>query len=773
MELFPFQIEAATQIADRFQTYSQDALTITRNRVVPFYQNLSSITGSGKTVILADAIEQIRSRLPIEPIVLWLSKGRVVVWQTYANLSAGKYSALLGGYQVKPLLECKASDVEDSNQGLLLVATVGKFNQKDEDQGDRKIFKVSLDVAEQSLWDLLKTRQDSKGRRRPFIVVYDEGHNLSDQQTKLLLGRDPDALIVASATMRIPDALTNTIERLKTDKSWGDQDFVTSVSSAKVVESGLVKRHIMLGGYVTPMEDAISDLLSTMRKAQGEAKKLGLPFRPKAIYVSNTNTVDNVPTREDIARPFQERMARPILIWRYLVEHGKVDPSEIAVYCDLKFDSKLPPPPTFNLFAGGDTDYDCFMAGKFRHIIFNLGLQEGWDDPECCFAYIDKEMGSPDQVTQIVGRVLRQPGAQHYPSSLLNTASFYIRTDERGVIEDIIADVGNKLTKESPEITLSISKSYAGKAKPLLEPKKEYTIPMVSVNSAAAKTPISEIIRLLPNYQSDSEDTIGKGGRIQVLQTIGKGNGGSSKEEWVEVPHSNRVTARWVFLREIQRRHRKAAHLCDIELPKFDVMIEYNSPASEVMKNTAEKIADAYAENSIIIQNGLDDPYRVGPILVNPKAILKFQHSIHEGYSDLNDLEREFASALDKIKKPWCRNPSQGGFEIPLLDRGNTKNFRPDFFVWVDSKRIVAIDPKGDHLITEDSSRKLFHIDVVGGGPRLVIRLITEGEWHTANGQPGKLGGTSGYTVWSLKNGKTHATYCRSIQKTVEACLQG
>src|ERR1039458_10433283 len=104
-------------------------------------------------------------------------------------------------------------------------------------------------------------------------------------------------------------------------------------------------------------------------------------------------------------------MARPILIWRHLVEHGKVNPAEIAVYCDLKFDAKLPAPPTFNLFAGGDTDYDRFISGNFKHIIFNLSLQEGWDDPECSFAYIDKEMGSPDPVTQIVGRVLRQPGA--------------------------------------------------------------------------------------------------------------------------------------------------------------------------------------------------------------------------------------------------------------------------------------------------------------------------------------------------------------------------
>src|SRR6267143_4070996 len=120
MELLPFQIDASTQIAERFVKYLEDPLLVTHSKIVPFYQNLSSITGSGKTLILADAVEQIRSRLPIEPIVLWLSKGRVVVWQTFANLSTGKYAELLGGYQVKPLLDCKAADVEDSKRGLLL-----------------------------------------------------------------------------------------------------------------------------------------------------------------------------------------------------------------------------------------------------------------------------------------------------------------------------------------------------------------------------------------------------------------------------------------------------------------------------------------------------------------------------------------------------------------------------------------------------------------------------------------------------------------------------
>ena len=267
MDLLPFQAEASAQIADRFSEYMTDPLTVRRTQVVPFYQNLSSITGSGKTLILADAVEAIRSRLPVEPIVLWLSKGKVVVWQTFANLSAGKYANLIGGFAVKPLHDCRPGDVEDVSRGLLLVATVGKFTQRDKEEGDRKIFRVQFDVADQSVWDLLKARRDTARRRRPLIVVYDEGHNLSNLQTQLLMELEPDALIAASATMRIPEALAGTIERLRRDKHWSDGDFVTAVRSSTVVESGLVKKHIMLGGYVTPMEIAVSDLLSEMKEA--------------------------------------------------------------------------------------------------------------------------------------------------------------------------------------------------------------------------------------------------------------------------------------------------------------------------------------------------------------------------------------------------------------------------------------------------------------------------------------------------------------------------
>ena len=764
MELFRFQVNAATEIAEKFAKYAEDPLFITRTRTRPFYQNLNSITGSGKTLILADAIAQIRSHLPAEPIILWLSKGKVVVWQTYTNLTSGKYAEMVSGFTVKPLMECRPSDIENPSSGLILVATVGRFNQRDKEEGDRKIYQLALDFADVSLWEILKKRHNSASKKRPFIVVYDEGHNLSSQQTELLLELEPDALIAASATMRIPEALADIISRLRHDKKWQDGDFVTAVKSSDVVESGLVKQQILLGGYVTPMEIAVDEMLDNMRRVESAATQLGLPFKPKAIYVSNTNVVPGGNT-DSIHVPFEHRHARPILIWRHLVEACGVDPKTIAVYCNLKFDSKFPPPPNFNLFSGGDSDYDNFIAGNYQHIIFNLTLQEGWDDPACYFAYIDKDMGSKEQVTQVVGRVLRQPQAQHYPDPSLNTAHFYIRTDEKSVFEDVLREVRSKIGAEAPEINLTVFTGGTGGTEKLATPpRKVRQLPEVSIDALHAKKPIRNILALLQDYRNDGINTVGKGGRIQILQTVGVQ--GKEREEWVEVEHSNRVTARWVFTREIQKTYYKAVNLCDIEDVKFDALVEYNSTAAEHIREAARKVVAAFIEHSSVIHN-FANPIEIPAVPVDPNHIVKFTFALHEGYSGLNSLEAEFAIALDKTQRVWFRNPSRGLFEIPLLTAGGNKNFNPDFVVWVD-KEIVAIDTKGDHLIVQDAGRKLFHIKKIGTGPDLVIRLVTRGTWNDRIEKTDNVG----FTVWLLRNGKAHPLHADDVSTAVQLCLR-
>jgi len=107
--------------------------------------------------------------------------------------------------------------------------------------------------------------------------------------------------------------------------------------------------------------------------------------------------------------------------------------------------------------------------------------------------------------------------------------------------------------------------------------------------------------------------------------------------------------------------------------------------------------------------------------------------------------------------------------EIPLLDKGGTKNFYPDFVIW-SGNDVYAIDTKGDHLIKEDSSRKLFFIATEGSkiGTGLFIRLITEGRWN----QNIMKEGQEGLTVWINKQGKIHPLHVKNTADAVQAALR-
>ena len=113
-----------------------------------------------------------------------------------------------------------------------------------------------------------------------------------------------------------------------------------------------------------------------------------------------------------------------------------------------------------------------------------------------------------------------------------------------------------------------------------------------------------------------------------------------------------------------------------------------------------------------------ENPYSVGSILVNPNKAKPYSNALHDSY-DLNPLEEKFAAAIDATGLDWCRNPVNGGFSIPLLDKGDTRRFFPDFLVWKDGV-IFALDPKGDNLITKDAGRKLLNIQDEKGNRKVL-----------------------------------------------------
>ena len=205
------------------------------------------------------------------------------------------------------------------------------------------------------------------------------------------------------------------------------------------------------------------------------------------------------------------------------------------------------------------------------------------------------------------------------------------------------------------------------------------------------------------DFRDGGANTVGQGSRMQILQEIGAG--GSPVYEWIEVEHSNRAMARSIFRRELQRLYagglRRAGgpiNLVDIELPKFDALVEMSSPAAQHIRQTAGEVVSAFIEHSRILQNDDDAPYSVGPIAIDPASAVSFTNALHSKYSGLNCFELDIARALDRTQRVWCRNPESSGYFIPLLDRGSTATYWPDFLVWID-RTVVVIDTKGKHLL--------------------------------------------------------------------------
>src|SRR5947209_8639814 len=92
-----FQTRAARQIAARYARHAAE------RPAAPFFQALALVTVAGKTVVLGDAVSLIAEAMPVAPLVLWLSRGRVLAQNTYNALRpGGRHGALLPG-EVRPL----------------------------------------------------------------------------------------------------------------------------------------------------------------------------------------------------------------------------------------------------------------------------------------------------------------------------------------------------------------------------------------------------------------------------------------------------------------------------------------------------------------------------------------------------------------------------------------------------------------------------------------------------------------------------------------------
>ncbi len=787
LELKTFQTIAAQSIANRYSFFANHAFRPRKGtKPRPFFQALSALTGAGKTPILAEAVALLCVQFEQQPIIFWMSKAKSVVAQTYANFSSGgKYSEIVDGFTVINMGQLTPALISDGSTPLLVLATTGLFNNKDQAAGALNIYKQDQDqFGDSSPWQRLIERA-SGDARRPLLVVYDEGHNLSEQQTDILAELEPDAYLLASATLRLPETFSKSVIQhiqLWVDDADGDTDvfhalsavdahgqpnaqlfITTAVDSQAVVKAQLVKRAIQFDGTTAAMETCLDELMTRMDVLREEITVRGLSFKPKAIYVCKTNIADDG-EKDDHGKPFDQREAPPIRIWRYLVESKGIDPKTIAIYANLSFLDKSKP-DVVNLFSKGENDFDEFTAGDYQHIIFNQALQEGWDDPACYLAYIDKSMGSNVQVEQIIGRVLRQYGAQHYDNPLLNSAHFFLRVDKKTVFEESISAVKLKLQQEGAPF--EIIANYGGAAGGAIDihPKDiDANLCIVHANGEAACERIAEIVTEFTTFVEGSVDTVAQAHAATALIELDNPNDDGIHTQWIATGTTNPVRLRWFTTTAVRSRTKRALGVMNLDHKKFDVRAQVQSNAHKAAEKLGAEIAGAYFEMTELVYES-HQPFIFGTMRV-PKSAETFTNGLYERYSGFNKPELPFAYALDKAGYVWHRNPSNGGFHIPLLTEGDTASFFPDFIVWKGDK-VFCLDTKGAHLLSDAVARKLFDIHE-DGKIKLQVRFICEGKQSELRGKVLK----GGFTVWKMKSGSPTPVYVDDLDKAVKECLK-
>jgi len=88
-----------------------------------------------------------RLHMDLQPIVFWMSKAKSVVGQTYNNfVDGGKYSEIVDGFTVLRAGELEPNIVSDGSQGLIVLATTGLFNNKEQSDGKLNIYKKDQDL---------------------------------------------------------------------------------------------------------------------------------------------------------------------------------------------------------------------------------------------------------------------------------------------------------------------------------------------------------------------------------------------------------------------------------------------------------------------------------------------------------------------------------------------------------------------------------------------------------------------------------------------------
>jgi type III restriction enzyme len=374
-------------------------------------------TGGGKTWLAAKSVARVNTHLLRceYSVILWLVPSKPIRDQTLKALKDRHhpYHAALreaGPITVLDLEEAKSvTRATLDTSTTIIVATRQAFQVEEEEC--RKVYQSSgalmhhFNNLSPSQRDALLSDGEGPERttpyslanvlrlRRPFVIV-DEAHN-----SRTELAFDMLARLRPSGVME----LTATPDLIRTPSN-----VLHSMSAAELKAEEMIKLPIVLEtepNWQQCLADAIArrDTLQTLAEAE---------HRAGAAYLRPIALIQAQPRRAGVETLDVERVRDELI-----VHHG-IPTNEIVIATGEE-----------KGLERVDAEYKLGLsdpACPVKFVITQKALAEGWD---CPFAYIlvsMAELKSATAVEQLLGRVLRQPGASHRKARDLNQSYAFV-----------------------------------------------------------------------------------------------------------------------------------------------------------------------------------------------------------------------------------------------------------------------------------------------------------------------------------------------------------
>jgi len=418
-------------------------------------------TGGGKTWLAAKTVQLANTHLLRceHSVILWLVPSKPIREQTLRALRDRLHPYHTALREAGPITVMDLDEAKSVTRATLdtsttiIVATRQAFQVENEES--RKVYQSSgalmhhFDNLSPAQRDGLLSEGEGTERttpcslanvlrlRRPFVVV-DEAHNSRTELAFDMLARfRPSGVMELTATPDLERTPSNVLH---------------SVSAAELKAEEMIKLPVVLEtepNWQQCLADAIGRR-DALHKLADEERRAG------ADYLRPIVLIQSEPRRAGVETLDYEKVRQELIS-----NHG-IPAGEIVVATgeekgleQIDADYKL-----------GIADPSC----PVKFVITQKALAEGWD---CPFAYILVSMASLSSATaveQLLGRVLRQPGANHRQAKALNQSYAFVVSrnfaETAGTLRDrLVAGAGF----ERREVTEFVTAAKAEQARLDLE----------------------------------------------------------------------------------------------------------------------------------------------------------------------------------------------------------------------------------------------------------------------------------------------------------------